>query len=283
VREGEVAKVIESAPDGTLAFKLNAKLPAPRSTPLVLRNVAGMLPGSDPVLKDTYVLVTGHYDHVGVRSQGEGDRIYNGANDDASGTSAVIDIAAALAAMNPRPKRSILFIALFGEELGLLGSQYYGRNPIVPLNKTIANVNFEQLGRTDSSEGPKIASASFTGHDYSDLPRIFQLAGEHTGITVYKDEKRSDAYFSRSDNQALADVGIPSHTVGVAFEFPDYHGVGDEWHKLDYDNMAKVTRMLTLGVIMTANSESVPRWNEAEPKAAKYLEAWKKLNGASAQ
>lgn len=282
-REGGVAKAIEAAPEGPLAWKLAARIAPPRRTPVTLRNVAGLVRGSDPLLKDTYILVTGHYDHVGVRQQGDGDRIFNGANDDASGTSAVVDIAAALAGLNPRPKRSVLFVALFGEEIGLLGSEYYARHPLVPLTKTIANVNLEHLGRTDATGGPQIASASFTGFDYSGVPRIFQLAGEQTGIAVYKDEKRSDDFFARSDNQALADVGIPSHTVCVAFEFPDYHGVGDEWEKLDYDNMAKVTRMLALGVVMMANSETAPKWNEEQPKAAKYAEAWRVLHQAASE
>src|SRR6202030_20223 len=120
---------------------------------------------------DTYVMLTAHYDHVGMRATGE-DRIYNGANDDGSGTVSVVEIAGALAALDPRPKRSILFVTFFGEERGLLGSRYYGRHPIVPLEKTIADLNLEQVGRTDATDGPQIGTASITGFDFSELPGI---------------------------------------------------------------------------------------------------------------
>lgn len=283
VREGELAAIIEKAPSGTLEWKLDAKLPAAKRTTFNLRNVAATLPGSDPVLRNEYVLVTGHYDHVGVKQQGDGDRIYNGANDDASGTASVIEIAAALAGMNPRPKRSILFIALFGEEMGLLGSEYYGRHPLVPLKSTIADVNLEQMGRTDANDGPKVASATFTGFGFSQVPSIFKSAGEQTGVTVYNDEKRGDLFFNRSDNQALADVGIPAHTICVAFDYSDYHAVGDEWQKIDYDNMAKVNRMVALGLITLANAPDAPRWNEQDPKAKEYADAWRELHAHPAQ
>ncbi|MBS1875574.1 MAG: M28 family peptidase [Acidobacteria bacterium] len=272
--EGDAAKLLEET-DG---LKISVTIPAPKETAVTLRNVAGLLRGSDPVLKDSYILVTGHYDHMGIRPTGDGDRIFNGANDDASGTVSVMEIAAALAGMSPKPKRSIVFVALFGEELGLLGSQYYGRHPLAPLVKTIANVNLEQVGRTDSSDGPQIAMGSFTGFDYSDMPALFERAGAQVGVKVYKDAKRSDPFFSRSDNQALADLGVPSHTLCVAFEFPDYHGLGDEWQKIDYDNMAKVDRMVALGVLMMADSDAPPRWNTTDAKAKKYSDAWNALH-----
>lgn len=283
LREGDLVKEIESAAPGLLAWKVEAKLPAAKQKPLTLRNIAGLIRGSDPILKDTYLLVTAHYDHVGMKSEGDGDRIYNGANDDASGVASLLEIAGTLNAMNPRPRRSILFVALFGEEAGLLGSEYYGRHPLVPLRNTVGDINLEHMGRTDATDGVKIGSASFTGFDYSDLPAIFKTAGEHMGVSVYKDEKLSDPFFARSDNQALADVGIPAHTICVAFEFPDYHAVGDEWQKLDYDNMAKIDRMVTLGLITIADSETAPKWNEQEPKAQKYAAAWRTLHAESGQ
>jgi hypothetical protein len=283
LREGEFASAIEHAKPGSSDLKVTVHLAPPKEHIVPLRNVAAILRGSDPVLKDTYLLVTAHYDHVGTKAEGDGDRIYNGANDDASGTASVVEIASALAAMDPKPKRSIVFIALFGEELGLLGSQYYGRHPLFPLAKTIGDINLEHLGRTDSNEGPKIASASFTGFDYSGLPTVFQKAGEQVGVKVYKDEKRSDLFFARSDNQALADLGIPAHTLCVAFEFPDYHGVGDEWSKIDYDNMAKVDRMVALGLILLANDDTAPKWNEADEKVKAYRVAWETLQGKVTQ
>ncbi len=255
---------------------LTIRAAAPTSRAVEAKNVAGLLRGSDAQLKDTYVMATAHYDHIGMRGAGE-DRIANGANDDASGTAGVLEIAAAMAASPVKPKRSVLFVLFFGEESGLLGSRYYGRHPLAPLKQTIGNINLEQIGRTDATDGPQVRTASFTGFDFSTLPAIFAAAGEATGVKVYKDEKRSDAFFSRSDNQALADIGIPSHTMCVAFEYSDYHGVGDEWHKLDYENFEAVTRMVALGLSRLAGDAPPPKWNEANDKAKKYVEAARKL------
>ncbi|MDQ6678319.1 MAG: M28 family peptidase [Acidobacteriota bacterium] len=255
------------------ALKVTIHAKAPVQKPVQLRNVAGLLRGSDPDLRDTYVLVTAHYDHIGMRDAGEGDRIYNGANDDGSGTVSAIEIANALAQMPTHPRRSILFMTFFGEEKGLYGSRYYALHPLFPLKQTIAQINLEQLGRTDDTDGPQVASATFTGFDFSDLPAIFEAAGRQTGIRVYKNEKSSDDFFARSDNQSLADAGVPAHTLAVAFEFPDYHHVGDEWQKIDYGNMAKVDRMVALGVLTLANSPEVPHWNTSNPKTEPYRKA----------
>ena len=246
---------------------------APMVVPVPLHNVVGVLRGSDAQLKDTYVLVTGHYDHLGVRGAGPGDHIFNGANDDASGTSSVIEIANALAALPTRPKRSIVFIALFGEEMGLLGSRYYGAHPIFPLSKTIADLNLEQLGRTDVDGGTRVGLVNVTGYDFSTLTSVLKKAGEDSGLKVEKDEKNSDPFFARSDNQALADAGIPAHTLSVGYVFPDYHGAGDEWQKIDYDNMAKVDWTIALAVYRVADSTDVPQWNAANPKTERYVKA----------
>lgn len=257
------------ASPATIAFVA----PAPTEQTIRLRNVVGLLRGSDPVLKDTYILVTAHYDHIGIGGNGT-DRIYNGANDDGSGTVSVMEIASALAKLPTKPKRSILFMTFFGEEKGLLGSRYYGRNPIFPLEKTIAQINLEQVGRTDDTEGPRVGAANLTGFDYSDVGTYLQRAGALTGIRLEKHPMASDEYFARSDNQALADVGVPAHTVSVAYAFPDYHQVGDHWDKIDYPNMAKVARMTAAAVILMGNSPTEPRWNANSPRAARYLKTW---------
>ena len=163
-----------------------------------LRNVIGVVRGSDPHLQDTYVIVTAHYDHLGMKPPGEGDLIYNGANDDGSGTVSVIELASAIASMHPHPRRSIVFMTLFGEEEDLLGSQYYARHPVFPLNRTVADVNLEQIGRTDDSEGPQVKSATFTGFTYSDLPALFVEAGKATGVKVYDRNTGNDPFFGRS-------------------------------------------------------------------------------------
>jgi Zn-dependent M28 family amino/carboxypeptidase len=218
-------------------------------------------------------MLTAHYDHLGIRDNGTPDHIFNGADDDASGTASVIEIASALAALPAKPKRSIIFMALFGEELGDLGSHYYARHPIFPLAKTVADVNLEQLGRTDDTEGPHVKEFFLTGYDFTDLPAVFNKASEQTGIKAVKDEKNSDPYFMRSDNAAFAQAGVPSTTLAVAFSFPDYHQPGDEWEKLDYDNMALVDRTIALAVLDLGNSATTTKWNEANPKTAAYVKA----------
>ncbi len=142
---------------------VTASLHVTGSKQALLRNVAGILPGSDPALRDQYVLLTAHYDHLGHTFAG----IFHGANDNASGTVSVIEIARELGALPTHPKRSILFIAFFGEEEGFLGSNYYTHHPLVPLKNTVANINLEQVGRTDDTTGQKVAEFAFTGPSYT--------------------------------------------------------------------------------------------------------------------
>ena len=262
-------------------FQTTTFLPKGATEPVKVRNVIGLLRGSDSVLKETYVMVTAHYDHLGIRP-GEGDTIYNGANDDGSGTVSVIELASALASMKVRPRRSLVFMTFYGEEKGLVGSRYYGQHPVFPLNKTLADINLEQVGRTDSSEGPQVNNASMTGIDFSDVGTVFKAAGQLTGISVYKHARNSDAFFGASDNQALADRGVPAHTLCVAYVYPDYHKASDHWDKVDYENMARVDRCVAVALLMIANNPQEPRWNEANPKAARYVQAWKALHGQAA-
>jgi Zn-dependent M28 family amino/carboxypeptidase len=241
-----------------------------------VRNVAGIFRGSDPQLRDTYVVLSSHYDHLGLAATGE-DRIYNGANDDGSGSSSVMEVAGALAALPVHPQRSVLFILFFGEERGLLGSRYYAAHPLVPPAQTVAGLNLEQVGRTDAADGPQIKTASITGYDFSDVPGILANAAQAAGVNVYKNPQNSDAYFSRSDNQSLADLGIPAHTLCVAYEFPDYHKVSDTWDKIDYDNMAAVDRAVALGILRLASDAAPPKWNEQYAPARRYVDASRRL------
>jgi Peptidase family M28 len=271
--------------DRTISFDV----PAPKDRKVVLKNVIGILRGSDPKLKDTYVLLTAHYDHIGTSETGKemspqspkntDDHIYNGANDDGSGTVSVIEIARALSTLNPHPKRSIVFMTFFGEERGDIGSGYYGTHPVFPIAKTVADINLEQVGRTDSTEGKRLNNISVTGFDYSDVTSYLQNAGRQLGITVYLDREASDAYFTRSDNAALAEQGVPAHTLSVAFDYSDYHGLGDEWQKIDYENMAKVDRTIALATLNIANSLKTPQWNAQNPKTAVFRKAQAKLLG----
>jgi hypothetical protein len=272
VWDAAIRAAVAAAQEATVS----AHIPAPVAQPVKLRNVIGVLRGSDPALKDTYLVLSAHYDHLGVRGTGEGDHIYNGANDDASGTSSVVEIAKALAALAQRPRRSIVFMTLFGEELGDLGSRYYCQHPIFPLAKTVADINLEQVGRTDDTEGPRLLQFNLTGFDYTDIAAFLSKAGEETGIRVVKHEQNSDSFFGRSDNAAFAEAGVPSTTLSVSYIFPDYHRPGDEWPKLDYDNMAKVDGAVALGVFRIADSAEAPQWNKANPRTARYVQAREK-------
>jgi hypothetical protein len=279
VHDPTAVKLFDQVKPGQSVADISLKLPAPVERPVRLRNIIGVLRGSDPILRDTCVLLTAHHDHVGMRPELTGDNIFNGANDNGSGTVTVIEVASAFASLKQRPKRSIVFMTFFGEEKGLLGSRYYGRHPVFPIDKTVANINLEHVGRTDSSEGPQIANASLTGFDYSSVGTIMEAAGKLTGIKVYKHEKNSDSFFGRSDNQALADRGVPAHTLCTAFEFPDYHGAGDHWDKIDYANMEKVDRMIAVALAMIADNPEAPKWNESNPKTARYVKAWNSYHG----
>ncbi|RYG74133.1 M28 family peptidase [bacterium] len=209
------------------------------------RNVVGLLKGSDPKRSGEIVVLSAHYDHLGTRPGRGPDSIYNGANDDASGVAGMIEAGRALAKM--RPARSVLLIGFCAEELGLVGSSYYGEHPLLPLKDTVGMVELEQIGRTDDSEGARVGAFTVTGFTFSDLPRTLGLAAGTVNVKA-QDSPNGDPYFVASDNVALAIKGVPAHTVSVAFSYPDYHGPADTWDKLDYVNMAKVVRAVTLGI-----------------------------------
>ncbi|WZO97646.1 M28 family peptidase [Isosphaeraceae bacterium EP7] len=278
LHEPAAVAALEALPVGPIDARLSLSVAPSTDRPAIVRNVIGMLKGSDPELASTYVMVTAHYDHLGTGTAVDGDRIFNGANDDASGTASVVEIAGALATLKERPKRSIVFMTFFGEEKGLLGSRYYAKHPAVPLAGTVADINLEHVGRTDDLEGPTEGKASMTGFDFSDLGTIFQAAGKAEQIEVTKHPKNSDLFFSRSDNQALADLGIPAHSLCTAFLFPDYHALGDHWEKLNYPNMVKVDRLVARALVSIADNPEAPRWNAENPKAKAYLDAWQTLH-----
>jgi hypothetical protein len=253
---------------------------------VVARNVIGVLRGSDPKLRDTYIIVSAHYDHIGTvdtaagrtmeKSAAGNDRIYNGANDDGSGTVSVIALAEAFARLNVKPKRSLVFIAFCGEELGLLGSRFYTEHPVFPLKQTVADINLEQVGRTDGDIAK--GSASLTGFDFTTLGKLFARAGITFGLNVYKD-KNSAKYFTQSDNVSFARFGVPDNTICTAFEFPDYHGLKDEWPKIDYNSMVTLNRVVGTVVWYLANSRTPPVWNSDLSGTEKYRKAATEIYG----
>lgn len=266
-----LASAFDRLPLGSTSATFSIQFGEPKPRVTKVRNVVGLLRGSDPALKETYAILSAHYDHIGVGPQNAaGDSLFNGANDDASGTASVIAIASALSSLETKPKRSIVFMAFYGEEFGMIGSQYYASHPAVPLDKTVAAINIEQVGRTDDSEGPRVSEANVTGFDFSDVGATLRRAGDAVGIAVTKHPQFSDRYFSASDNLSFAKAGIPAHTISVAYDFPDYHAPGDAWDKLDYANMAKVDKMAALGLLTIANDSNPPKWDEANSKTKPY-------------
>ena|SRR5579871_519980 len=274
LRSKGAAAFYASLKPGPDAARATVQIAEPRRTPVELHNVVGILRGSDPALGATAELLTAHYDHLGEKPSGDGDRIFNGANDDGSGTVSVIEIAQALARLPKHPRRSIVFMTFFGEEKGLLGSRYYAQHPLWPIDKTVVQLNLEQIGRTDAAEGPQAGKMSLTGLDYSDFSATLKEAGELTGVKLNGKTRNDDLYFGASDNLSLAQLGVPAHTLCVAFEFPDYHGVGDEWQKIDYENMARVDRAAALALLLVSTSDATPAWEAKNSKAAPFLKAW---------
>jgi hypothetical protein len=283
VPEGQEPKVSEGrflfvpafpenlAPDARITVK--AKPMAIRPVPA--RNVAGVFRGSDPMLRDTYVVVSAHYDHEGMRPFGSGDRIYNGANDNASGVTGMLEMAASFAALPERPKRSVIFAAFAAEEDGMLGSQEFVKHSPVPIEKIVANVNFEHLGRPDADGTSYLRKGTITGFDFSTIATTLTAAARTMGVELLKHEKFSDPYFKASDNLSFAEVGIPAHTVSNGFIFPEYHAVGDQWEKIDSENMTGLVRALMLGVLTLADDPRAPQWNETNEKTLEYRQAGK--------
>ncbi|MEX0892155.1 MAG: M20/M25/M40 family metallo-hydrolase [Gemmatimonadota bacterium] len=204
-------------------------------------NVAAMLPGSDPALRDTYVIFSAHMDHVGIGNPDEsGDSIYNGADDDASGTSAILEMAEAFAALPTPPRRSVIFMAVSGEEKGLLGSRYYADHPTLPLGQIVANVNMDMIGRNDPD------SVVAIGQDLSSLgPLVQEVATRYADdlrLTVAEDIWPDERFFFRSDHFSFAAKEIPAlfFFTGV---HEDYHRASDHVEKIDTDKAARIAKL----------------------------------------
>ncbi len=205
-------------------------------------------------MKDEYVVISAHYDHLGKKSEGEGDLIYNGADDDASGTTAVLTLAQYFKELGTN-ERSIVFIAFTGEEMGLLGSRYFGKD--VDASKFIAGINIEMIGKT-STFGPKTAWLS--GFDRSDFGKIIQKNLKKTEYRLYPDPYTKLKLFFRSDNASLAELGIPSHTFSTSPIDVDihYHQVTDEAETLDMEVVTETIRAIALGTQSIINGKDTP-------------------------
>lgn len=274
IPELDLQAAFDRLPVGLTAARASLVVPAPLVKAAGLRNVAGILRGSDPQLREQYLLVTAHYDHLGKDAVQD---IYNGANDDASGVATVIELAAALARENPHPRRTLVFVCFFGEEKGLFGSTWYVNHPLVPLDRTIAVMNFEQMGEPARNEGLPASSLGVTGYDFSDLPAALEPDLASAGVSL-REVRHNAEFFERSDNLPFAQAGVLAHTFVAALEFPDYHRTSDKWPKLNYENMAKLDNALAVAIVHLAGRAEAPQWNEDSKKAKDFLKAWRALH-----
>ena len=241
-------------------------------------NVGGILEGTDPAMKDEYMIVTAHFDHVGVGAQGGGayteqDSIFNGARDNAFGTISLLATARAFAEVPTR--RPIIMLAVTGEEMGLLGSQYYSENPLIPLEKTIFNFNTDGAGYDDKT-GISLIGANRTGID----PQVEKAAAAF-GKKVISDPAPEQGLFDRSDNVSFAAKGVPAlcfspGITGFSDElFKYYHQVTDNPETIDMAYLKHYCQVFALAARLIANRDTVPMWVADD----KYEEAGKKLYG----
>lgn len=179
------------------------------------RNVVAMLEGSDPALKNEYVIYTAHWDHFGIGEKIKGDSIYNGASDNATGTAGLLAMAKAFAAAKTAPKRSILFLSVTSEEQGLLGSQYYGMMPLYPLNKTLANINMDGLNTWGKTKD--VVVIGLGASELDDYARA--AAAEQGGRSLRGDAEPEKGFYYRSDHFNFAKVGVPAFDPESGIEY----------------------------------------------------------------
>ena len=243
---------------GVIEGDYEISLPRQMTSTALVRNVIGMIPGSDPELAKEAIIISAHLDHVGIKGN-VGDVICNGADDNASGVTAVLSLADAFAAMPQGPKRTVIFMTFWGEEKGLLGSRYYVSNPIWPLEKTVANVNIEMIGRPEAGASGKCWS---TGWDESDMSELMSVGAKEVGVLIFQHPQFSgDMLYRSSDNYPFAQKGVIAHSFSAGSLHEDYHMPGDESQKLDFRHMTKVIQGLFAGTLPMANGEVTPKKN----------------------
>jgi hypothetical protein len=252
--------------NGSLLIKGKSKILVPG------KNVAALVEGTDPKLKDQYIIITAHYDHIGVqRTKESRDSIFNGARDNAIGTVALLQTAKYLS-KNP-PRHSVIIIALTSEEKGLLGSQWYTEHPLVPLNKHILNINCDGVGYNDTSI---ITSISF-GRTTTD--ELVTKAAKTFDLNVGGDPDPKENFYERSDQVSFARKGIPAIKLQPGLARMDdeirkyYHRQADEVSSLNMEYLTKFYRTFVYAVQLLANESKKPSWNTGD----KFEEASRKL------
>jgi len=236
---------------------LNAAVPVEQVDEARAPNVVAIWPGSDPALKNEYVVLSAHMDHVGVGQPVNGDSIYNGADDDGSGTTGILEVARAFASMGLRPRRSIVILHVSGEEKGLLGSEWFSEHPTIPLNQIVADINIDMIGRNNPD------SVVVIGKTYSSLgatANAVQRAHPDLHLTLADDMWPQERFFFRSDHFNFARKEVPAifFFSGV---HPDYHRPSDEVSKIDFDKLTRIARMAFFTAWEVANAPQRPTWD----------------------
>jgi hypothetical protein len=219
-------------------------------------NVVGILRGSDPALREEYLVFSAHMDHVGVGRPVRGDSIYNGADDDASGTAGVVELAQAFALLRTAPRRSIIFLTVSGEEKGLWGSEYFTARPPVPMERIVANVNADMIGRNWAD------TIVVIGKEHSDLGATLErvnAAHRELRMTAIDDLWPEEDFYRRSDHFNFARRGVP-----ILFFFngthEDYHRPSDEAAKIDAEKASRILRLMFYLGLEVANADERPAW-----------------------
>ena len=258
----------------TLSIDVDADYQVVRTR--LTHNVVGIVEGTDPKLKDTYVAFGAHYDHVGFRESGNpgDDLISNGADDDGSGTVAIMALAKAFAT-GPKPKRSLLFVWHAGEENGLLGSEYMADHPAVPLEKIVAQLNIDMIGRNRNDDAAAANMVLVVGSDRisTELHNINEdaNAAQPTPLTLdyeMNDPADAQSIYTRSDHYSYAAKGIP-----IIFYFtglhPDYHRPSDSVDKIIFPKMTRIARLVYTTGLTLANREKAPERDNQGPRMGK--------------
>ncbi len=258
--------------DASEAMETKLEMTGENSEIVTSQNVIGIVEGTDPQLKDEYIIYSAHYDHVGVGDPDTtGDSIYNGARDNAVGTTTVLSMAENLAKYPT--KRSALFILFTAEEKGLLGSNYYVENPVLPLEQMVYVFNSDNAGYNDTSV------ATIIGLERTTASNHIKEAATTFGITAIDDPAPEQNLFDRSDNVHFASKGIPAPTFSLGFKAFDgdvtkyYHRPGDEANTLDFDYLFKFFQAYVLSGRLIANDPETPFWTPGDT----YEPAGKKL------
>jgi Zn-dependent M28 family amino/carboxypeptidase len=214
-------------------------------------NIIGVLEGSSK--KDEYVIISAHYDHLGMKKSGDGDLIYNGANDDASGVTGVLALAAYFKGIGH--ERTLVFAAFTAEEMGLMGSTHFGKG--IDATKFVAGINLEMIGKTPSF-GPN--TAWLTGFERSDFGTIIQQNLVGSGYQLFPDPYKKFNLFFRSDNASLARLGVPSHTFSTTpiDVDPDYHQLSDESETLNMTVITQTIQAVAKGTESIINGKDTP-------------------------